>query len=219
MHGVRSKMNQNKYCRYHKDVGHTTEECITLKDEIEKLICHGYLQDYINGRSTRPQNNAPEAEPTHEIRTIFGGPYFAGEMHGSQEWYFQETKSRPLTNVHSVDKWPVKQYKGEGDDITFKESDAKLVHHPHCDALVIKAMMANNNVYRILVDNGSSVDILYYQAFQRMGLRDRDLRPSSNPIYGFIGDSVVPVGVITLPLTVGEYPRESCMMADFLVID
>ena len=63
-------------------------------------------------------------------------------------------------------------------------------------------MMANNNVYKIVVDNGSSVDILYYQAFQRMGLRDSDLRPSPNPIYGFTRDSVVPVGVITLPLTV-----------------
>ena len=118
-----------------------------------------------------------------------------------------------------MDKRPAKQYKGENNDITFKESDAHLVHHPNCDALVIKAMMANNNVYRILVDNRSSVDILYYQAFQRMGTKDSDLRPSPNPIYGFIGDSVVPAGVITLPLTVGEYPRESYVMADFLVID
>ena len=69
--------------------------------------------------------------------------------------------------------------------------------------------MANNNVYRILVDNRSSVDILYYQAFQRIGLKDNDLRPSPNPIYGFTGDFAVPIGVITLLLTVGEYPRES----------
>ena len=79
--------------------------------------------------------------------------------------------------------------------------------------------MANNSVYRILVDNRSSSDILYYQAFQRMDLRINDLRPSPNPIYDFTGDSVAPVGVITLPLMVGEYPRESCVMADFLVID
>ena len=36
--GDRSKRNQNKYCRYHQDVGHTIEECIALKDEIEKLL-------------------------------------------------------------------------------------------------------------------------------------------------------------------------------------
>ena len=53
----RSKRNQNKYYRFHKDIGHTTEECITMKDEIEKLICHGYLQDYINDKKVRPQND------------------------------------------------------------------------------------------------------------------------------------------------------------------
>ena len=52
-----------------------------------------------------------------------------------------------------------------------------------------------------------------------MGLKDSNLRPSPNPIYGFTGDSVIPVGVITLPLTVGDYPKESCIMTNFLVID
>ena len=64
-----------------------------------------------------------------------------------------ETKDRPLTNIHNVDKQPAKQ---------FRESDAHLIHQPHCDTLVIIAMMTNNNVHRILVDNGSLVDILYY---------------------------------------------------------
>ena len=50
-------------------------------------------------------------------------------------------------------------------NITFSDKDAHHVHDPHCDALVIMTMVANNNVYRILVDNGSSIDILYYQAF------------------------------------------------------
>ena len=159
------------------------EECIILTDEIEKLIRRRYLQDYISGKRTRPQNETPEAEPPHEIHIIFGELHFTGETCGAQERYVWETKSRPLTNVHSVDKWPAKQCKGENDDITFKESH--LVHHPHCDALVVKAMMANKNVYRILVDNGSSVDILYYQAFKRMGLKDSDLRPSPNPVYSF----------------------------------
>ena len=53
-------------------------------------------------------------------------------------------------------------------------------------------MIANNNVLRILVDNRSSVDILYFQAFERMGLKVSDLKPSPNPVYGFTGDSVVP---------------------------
>ena len=80
-------------------------------------------------------------------------------------------------------------------------------------------MMANNKVHKILVDNGSSVDILYYQAFQKMGLKVSNIKPSSNPVYGFTGDSITPVGVISLPMTMGDYPRQSYVMADFLVID
>ena len=107
-----------------------------------------------------------------------------------------------LTDVIKLDKWPAKHFKGENDDITFSDSDAHLIHHSHYDALVITAMMGNNNVYRILVDDGSLVDILYYQAFQKMGLKVSDLKPSSNLVYGFTGDSVTPTGVISLPMTI-----------------
>ena len=105
------------------------------------------------------------------------------------------------------------------EDITFSERNTRHIRHPHCDALVIKAMIANNNVQRILVDNESSVGILYFQAFERMGLKVSDLKPSPNPIYDFTGNSVVPLGVILFPMTLGEYPRQSCVMADFLVIN
>ena len=105
------------------------------------------------------------------------------------------------------------------DDITFGERDALYVRHLYCDALVIKAMITNNNIQRMLVDNGSSVYILYFQAFERMGLKVSDLKPSPNPVYGFTRDSVIPLGVISLPMTLGEYPRQSYVMTDFLVID
>ena len=68
-------------------------------------------------------------------------------------------------------------------------------------------MIANNNVHKILVDNGSFVDILYFQAFEKMRLKVSDLKPSPNLVYGFTGDSVVSLGVISLPMILGEYPR------------
>ena len=121
--------------------------------------------------------------------------------------------------ANSLNKRPTKQSRGEVDDITFSDKDAHHIRHPHCNALVIKAMIANNNVHRMLVDNGSSMDILYYQAFERMELKVSDLKPSPNPIYGFTGDSVIPMWVISLPMTLGEYPRQSYVMTGFLVID
>ncbi|KAL0451448.1 UNVERIFIED_CONTAM: hypothetical protein Slati_1122900 [Sesamum latifolium] len=37
----------DKFCRFHNEYGHTTEECIHLKSEIERLIQNGYLQEYV----------------------------------------------------------------------------------------------------------------------------------------------------------------------------
>ena len=44
----------------------------------------------------------------------------------------------------------------------FSEEDAQLLHHPHDDVLVVSIRVGDYNTYRVLVDNGSSADILYY---------------------------------------------------------
>jgi len=47
----------SKYCRYHRNNGHTTKECETLRDKIEELICAGHLKHYIRGEEggSRPR--------------------------------------------------------------------------------------------------------------------------------------------------------------------
>ncbi|XP_022883798.1 uncharacterized protein LOC111400631 [Olea europaea var. sylvestris] len=42
-----SKRNQSKYCHFHKDQGHDTEECLPLKEEIERLLRQGLLAKYV----------------------------------------------------------------------------------------------------------------------------------------------------------------------------
>ena len=50
--------------------------------------------------------------------------------------------------------------------IGFTEEDARRLHHPHDDALVVSIQVGDYNTHRVLVDNRSSADILYYSAFQ-----------------------------------------------------
>ena len=50
--------------------------------------------------------------------------------------------------------------------IGFSEDDARQLYHPHDDTLVVSLRVGDYNVHRMLVDNGSSADILYYLAFQ-----------------------------------------------------
>ena len=54
--------------------------------------------------------------------------------------------------------------------IGFSEEDARRLHHLHDDALVVSIRVGDYNVHQMLVDNGSSTDILYYPAFQQMGI-------------------------------------------------
>ena len=49
--------------------------------------------------------------------------------------------------------------------IGFSEEDARRLHHPHDDVLIISKRVGDYNTHRVLVDKGSSLDILYYSNF------------------------------------------------------
>ena len=68
------------------------------------------------------------------------------------------------TNVHSL-----KGITRELENVVFTEADVKWVHNPHTDALVITVSIANSIVHRILVDNGSTANIFFRDAYQRPG--------------------------------------------------
>ena len=103
--------------------------------------------------------------------------------------------------------------------ITFTDEDASRIHHPHDDAIVITLIIADYSTRKVLVDNGSSVDILYYPAFQQMNLGRDQLRPVHSPLVGFGGMKVQPVGTITLLVVVGTYPQQVTRNENFLVVD
>ncbi|KAL5582901.1 hypothetical protein UlMin_015343 [Ulmus minor] len=63
--GIRTPANKRdntKYCRFHRDTGHTTEECRVLKDEVEKLIQRGQLREYVRGANQQPRQPAQPVE-------------------------------------------------------------------------------------------------------------------------------------------------------------
>lgn len=71
------------------------------------------------------------------------------------------------------------------------------------DPIVITEGIINFDVKRILMDNGSAVEILSYNAFRDMGLKEADLSPAK-PIYGFGNQPIRVLGHVTLPVTLGE---------------
>ncbi|KAL5557896.1 hypothetical protein UlMin_034107 [Ulmus minor] len=55
-----NRRDNTKYCRYHRDIGHITEECRVLKDEIERLIQRGQLRNYVRNGDQQPRQPAQE---------------------------------------------------------------------------------------------------------------------------------------------------------------
>ncbi|XP_058216809.1 uncharacterized protein LOC131327681 [Rhododendron vialii] len=88
--------------------------------------------------------------------------------------------------------------------ITFTEKDLDHVQLPHNDALVVTLRIGTFNILRVLVDQGSSVEVMYYSLFKDLKLSDTDLRPSEVHLIGFSGAPVWPLGTITLLVRAGS---------------
>lgn len=80
--------------------------------------------------------------------------------------------------------------------ITFLEKDVKGVQQPHDDALVLTLVITNYKTHRVLIDSGSSANILYLMAFEQMGLGKDKLRPMKSPLVSLTGDRLFPLGLL-----------------------
>ncbi|GAV61278.1 hypothetical protein CFOL_v3_04806, partial [Cephalotus follicularis] len=88
----------------------------------------------------------------------------------------------------------------------------------HDDSIVITLAVANFEVNRVLVDDDNSIDILYYNVFEKMKLGYDRLKPTDSPFYGFSGEPICMEGAIKLPVTAGTSPHQSIIMVKFLVV-
>lgn len=79
--------------------------------------------------------------------------------------------------------------------------------------------VGNYNTHCILIDNGSSVDILFMQAFEKMKLDRSKIIPVTTPLVGFTGERILPIGTITLPVIVGTFPKERNLLVNFFIVD
>ncbi|XP_074374144.1 uncharacterized protein LOC141714528 [Apium graveolens] len=230
--------DKKKYCEYHESSGHNTHECRHLKEEIEALIKEGYLGEWVvkevrkhkDDRTREEERRAPRGTNNDtleenkfirdgSIRTIYGGDPVMEYSNRALAKYAREARFRPLTDIHRVETRPPKMFKGESMDITFRETDARWVHHPHNNALVISIQIGTKNVHRAFVDNRSSTNILYYNTFKKMGLPDQDMSGEDSWVYGFSGAGVRVMGSIRLPCTLGESPLSVTKMLEFKVLN
>ncbi|RRT80325.1 hypothetical protein B296_00013484 [Ensete ventricosum] len=189
------------YYRFHRDYGHDTEECYDLKDQIEDLIHRGHLDRYIM-KPCEPSLHSKGPVERH-IDVIVGGPTAGGVSSSTRKAYARaEVQKRPRPRSD-----PRFTFESESD------------YPDHKDALVVTARIANASVMRIMIDTGSSTDILYLDAFHKLRMTNWDLIAMTSTLIGVTGDAIIPVGIITLPVTFDDEPRTKTLMVYFMMVD
>ena len=112
----------------------------------------------------------------------------------------------------------MKMSKNDELDIVLSKRDSHGIRQPYDDPLVIMLRVEEFNIHLVLIDNGSSVDIVYLLMFQQMKLDKKRIRPFTSPLVSFTENRIVPRGIVTLTVIAGTYPAQVTKEIDFLIV-
>ena len=217
-----AKRDDTKYCEFHRGHGHRTDDCIQLRKDIEYLIRRGQLSHYVALEGQERVQPPPPHQPTlvqhqppvGEIHVISGGFAGGGESISTRKAHLHNIRSGETLEVQTVSKLPRLDT-----TITFSDFDMEGCQHPHDDPLVIKAIVGNKKIHRVLVDNGSSTDIIFASAFDKMGIGREKLEAVNACLRGFSGERVLPLGSVKLVLTLGDPLCPGTTTVRFLIVE
>ncbi|XP_050258958.1 uncharacterized protein LOC126703950 [Quercus robur] len=214
MAGDPSKRNQNLYCAYHQESGHTTNDCRNLKNHLDWLVREGKLRHLLHRlEGWQEQSNIETRQST--LRSSIGTINVILAALG-------RTGSSPF-RVMSVGRFPTEPNDRESKRarviatplIGFSNEDKQGTLQPHDDALVVTLRIGGYDVKRVLVNQGSAVEVMYPDLYKGLNLKPEDLSPYDSPLVNFEGKTVTPKGMIRLPVQTDSDVVE----VKFIVVD
>ena len=161
-----------KPCPYHKgSVNHTLEEC----DMLRKYFNHLGRKDEAKKKDAGDKGD--DGYPSVEnVFFIFGGP-----TTNMTPWQ----RKREHREVFSVHKATPSYLDWSKDTIFFSREDhLDYIPNPRQYPLIVDPVIGNTRFSKVLMDGGSSLNIMYAHTLELMGIGLDKLRPSTSPFHG-----------------------------------
>ncbi|GJX97806.1 reverse transcriptase domain-containing protein [Tanacetum coccineum] len=191
------KRNTNKFCEFHREVGHNTDECNHLRKKIEDMLKARKLSHIIRELKQSSGKEQPKKK---------------GETSGKE-------KPQAILMIQSRQK-VIRQKITQ----SFSPNPEMLFPHLRDDEgaegpLIIEAEIGGHQVHRICVDGGSSFEILYEHCFNRLRPEIKNqMVPATTSLIGFSGEIKWPLGQITLLVKIGDDEHSTSAWMDFMVV-
>ncbi|XP_050248970.1 uncharacterized protein LOC126696243 [Quercus robur] len=115
-----------------------------------------------------------------------------------------------------IDDWESKKVKRMASPMLgFSDEDKIGIIQSHDDALVITLRIGGYDVKRVLVNQGSAMEVMYPDLYKGLNLKLEDLTAYDSLLVSFEGKTVTPRGQIRLPIQTGL----DIVEVDFIVVD
>ncbi|RDX92425.1 hypothetical protein CR513_25442, partial [Mucuna pruriens] len=228
--------NRREWCDFHRAVGHSTEECWTLGAQLEGLVQQGRLGQYVVRTGREKSRVRAEASGSGRVRTEernrdnsgqSRSPWSAGyrgtistisggeELCGEQDFRRKRKAHQSYQILIGANLTPLGERR-KGCTITFQEKDRRY-EAAGDEPMVISVVVEDFKIERVLIDQGSSANILYGSTYRRMGLLG--LKETPGCLYGFSGERVPIKGIVELDTIFGEGGNAKMIPVLYTVIE
>ncbi|GKE73872.1 reverse transcriptase domain-containing protein, partial [Tanacetum coccineum] len=190
------KRSSNKFCDFHNDKRHNTDEYMQLKNQIEELVRAGKLSHLIKEiKQGRDQTNVGKKEAPAKGKSL--------AIYMVQPW-------------HRTTRQKVTQSFARVNEIMFPPlTTSKGTEGP----FVIEAEIGGHMIHRMYVDGGSSTEVLYEHYFNRLRPKIKSqMVPATTSLTGFSGETIWPLGQLRLLVTIEDAYHATKAWMNFMIM-
>ncbi|GKB20080.1 hypothetical protein Tco_0854003 [Tanacetum coccineum] len=190
------KRSSNKFCDFHNDKEHSTNECMQLKKQIEELVQASKLSHLIKEiKQGRDQPKVGKKEVPAKDKSM--------AIYMIQPWY-------------RIIRQKVTQSFEHVSEITFSSlTTSSGTEGP----LVIEAEIGGHMIHYMYVDGGSSTEVLYEHCFNWLWSEIKNqMVPSMTSLTGYNGETIWPLGQLRLLVTIGDTVHSTKAWMNFMIV-